>query len=69
MHGPLTLQRRRIMLASIASHDTRSARDAFNNLSHTERESPMSRYLMYKVGLEDHDAELGTFTASCRVAR
>ncbi|KAI9651758.1 MAG: hypothetical protein M1831_007602 [Alyxoria varia] len=49
---------RKIMLSSIASHDTRSAREAFNQLSEVGRETPMSRYLMYKVSLKDQDSEL-----------
>ncbi len=55
----LLSQNRKIILCSIHRHDSATAREVFNQMSEAARTSPMTRYLMYKIALKDHDEALG----------
>jgi hypothetical protein len=50
--------RKRIQCA-LARQDYAAAREAYNKMSDTGRDEPVTRYLMYKAGLHSGDMDLG----------
>jgi len=44
---------------ALSRQDYAAAREAFNKMSDTGRDEPVTRYLMYKVGLQSGDMDLG----------
>jgi hypothetical protein len=47
------------MLCALARQDTTAARAANFKMSQAQQDSPQTRYLMYKIALQDGDTELG----------
>jgi hypothetical protein len=50
---------RKMILCALARHDHAAARKAFSKMSETGRNDRITRYLMYKVGLHEGDADFG----------
>lgn len=47
------------MQCSLLRHDYPVARDAYNKIPDIGRDEPVTRYLMYKVGLRSGDISFG----------
>jgi hypothetical protein len=56
--GVLT-ENRKIIQCALSRQDDAAAREAFNKMSDSGKDDPVTRYLMYKVGLRCGDMELG----------
>jgi hypothetical protein len=52
---------RKIILCALARHDYAAAREVFTKMSDTGRDDRITRYLMYKVGLHNGEADFGRF--------
>ena len=50
---------RKIIICALARHDFAAAREAFSRMSNTGRDDRVTRYLMYKVGLHNGEADFG----------
>jgi hypothetical protein len=57
--GSMLTPCRKMILSTLARHDYSTAREVFSNMSDTGRDDRITRYLMYKVGLHDGDADFG----------
>ncbi|KAH7398979.1 meiosis protein SPO22/ZIP4 like-domain-containing protein [Phaeosphaeria sp. MPI-PUGE-AT-0046c] len=59
---------RKIIQCALIRHDHAAAREAYNNMSESGRDEPVTRYLMYKSGIRGGDAELaaGCLEHICR---
>jgi len=44
---------------ALSRQDYAAAREAFNMMSDSGRDEPVTRYLMYKAGLQSGDMDLG----------
>lgn len=44
---------------ALSRQDYAAAREAFNMMSDSGRDEPVTRYLMYKTGLQSGDMDLG----------
>lgn len=56
----LTLYRKLIQCA-LSRQDYAAAREAFNKMSGAGKDEPATRYLMYKVGVQSGDMDLGLY--------
>jgi len=52
---------RKMILCALARHDYAAAREVFSKMSDIGRDDPITRYLMYKVGLHNGEADFGRF--------
>jgi len=50
-----------MILCALARHDYAAAREVFSKMSDIGRDDPITRYLMYKVGLHNGEADFGRF--------
>ena len=50
---------RKIIQCALSRQDYAAAREAYNKMSDTGKDEPVTRYLMYKAGLRSGDMELG----------
>lgn len=53
------MQNRKMILSALARHDYAAAHLAFSKMSETGRNDRTTRYLMYKVGLQNGEADFG----------
>lgn len=50
---------RKIIQCALSRQDYAAAREAYNKMTDTGRDEPVTRYLMYKAGLQSGDMDLG----------
>lgn len=55
------------MIVALSKGDVTAARAAYHQMSGQGRSAAMTQYLMYKLALQDNDAELGRYLSSCTV--
>lgn len=55
------------MIIALSTGDATAARAAYHQLSGHGKSAAMTQYLMYKLALQDSDAELGRGLSSCRM--
>jgi hypothetical protein len=51
---------RKIIQCALSRQDHAVAREAYSKMSESGRDEPVTRYLMYKAGLQSGNTELGT---------
>jgi hypothetical protein len=56
------IRRRKLIQFAISRQSYASARESYSNMPETGRDEPVTRYLMYKLGIRSGDSEFGKDT-------
>jgi hypothetical protein len=52
---------RKLIQCALSRQDYAAAREAFNKMSDAGKDEPATRYLLYKVGVQSGDMDLGAY--------
>lgn len=59
------MHHRKIIQCALSRQDYAAAREAHKKMSESGRDEPVTRYLMYKAGIQSQDVELGKNPVRC----